>query len=245
MAVISVYKNPGEGLNELLLRVRTEKNLLPNEPLTYAGRLDPLAEGVVVVLSGEDRFEKEKYLGLDKEYEVSVLFGADTDTLDPLGIVQQVTPSAVSEEKLVHVLTSVKKKTKWKYPAFSSKTFEGKALFARTRSGEVTPDLYKEGHIYEATLVQVSTISSGDLLLHVKEKIGRVKGDFRQIESLTSWQEKLSSVGNQTFYLVDISVRASSGVYMREFARWLGENLGTCAIAYTIKRTKVGDYQLY
>jgi len=53
--------------------------------MTYAGRLDPLAEGLLLVLTGEECKNKEKYLGLDKEYEVDVLFGFATDTYDILG----------------------------------------------------------------------------------------------------------------------------------------------------------------
>ncbi|MEY2671815.1 MAG: tRNA pseudouridine synthase tRNA pseudouridine55 synthase, partial [Candidatus Parcubacteria bacterium] len=46
-----------------------------NLPMTYAGRLDPVAEGLLLVLVGDDCKEKDKYLDLNKEYELSILFG--------------------------------------------------------------------------------------------------------------------------------------------------------------------------
>jgi len=65
-------------------------------PLTYAGRLDPMAEGKLLILIGEECKEKEKYLGLDKEYEVAIILGLETDTYDALGIVSDVQNSQVS-----------------------------------------------------------------------------------------------------------------------------------------------------
>ncbi len=57
-----------------------------NMPATYAGRLDPLASGKLLVLLGEECKRKDTYTGLDKEYEVSILLDLATDTGDLLGI---------------------------------------------------------------------------------------------------------------------------------------------------------------
>ncbi len=57
------------------------------ERITHTGSLDPMAEGVVVVLTGEDRFLKEKYSNSDKEYEFEILIGVSTDSHDLLGLI--------------------------------------------------------------------------------------------------------------------------------------------------------------
>ena len=57
------------------------------------GRLDPLAEGVLLILIGDECKNKEKYLGLDKEYEVAIIFGISTDTGDALGLATKEVPS--------------------------------------------------------------------------------------------------------------------------------------------------------
>jgi tRNA U55 pseudouridine synthase TruB len=41
-------------------------------PMTYAGRLDPLAEGVLLLLAGEECLKKDEYLSLSKEYELTL-----------------------------------------------------------------------------------------------------------------------------------------------------------------------------
>ena len=54
-------------------------------PLTYAGRLDPMASGKLLILIGEECKQKDSYLNLDKVYNFSALLGIESDTHDVLG----------------------------------------------------------------------------------------------------------------------------------------------------------------
>ena len=71
---------------------RTESGIAANAPLTYAGRLDPMASGKLLVLIGEECKNKDRYLALDKTYEFSVLLGIGSDTHDVLGRLQTKLP---------------------------------------------------------------------------------------------------------------------------------------------------------
>jgi len=51
----------------------------------YAGRLDPMAHGVLVLLVGEENKKREKYEKFVKEYLFQCIFGVATDTYDILG----------------------------------------------------------------------------------------------------------------------------------------------------------------
>ena len=82
---LTVYKKEGETPLECLDRLRAEHPEYKDAVLSYAGRLDPMAEGAILILVNEANKEREKYLGLDKEYEVDILFGVSTDTGDVLG----------------------------------------------------------------------------------------------------------------------------------------------------------------
>lgn len=66
-------------------RWRTTQPDLMGVPLSYAGRLDPMASGKLLVLIDEECKNQTTYHGLDKEYEFSVLFGISSDTQDILG----------------------------------------------------------------------------------------------------------------------------------------------------------------
>ncbi len=85
---IITYKKLGETPLECLERARIEQNIDLSIPMTYAGRLDPMAEGLMILLAGEECKNKDKYLGFDKTYEFEVLVGFETDTYDLLGLVK-------------------------------------------------------------------------------------------------------------------------------------------------------------
>src|SRR3989338_1666703 len=125
--IVKIYKKRGETPLEALELFRVEHPVLNNTPMTYAGRLDPLAEGELVILIGEECKNKEKYTDLDKEYEVEILFGFETDTGEILGI---VTKSVFDQHQVLvkNELESFVGKHSWKYPAYSSKTVNGKPL---------------------------------------------------------------------------------------------------------------------
>ena len=54
------YKNIGETPLECLERIRLEYGKPKDIPMTYAGRLDPMAEGLLIILVGDDCKDKEK-----------------------------------------------------------------------------------------------------------------------------------------------------------------------------------------
>ena len=70
---LTIYKNEGETPLECLERFRVEQPIYKDAVLSYAGRLDPMAEGVMLVLVDEENKNREKYLSLDKTYEVEIL----------------------------------------------------------------------------------------------------------------------------------------------------------------------------
>src|SRR3989338_8981283 len=87
MELLQLYKNLGETPLECLHRFKAEHSEYIDTKMTYLGRLDPMAEGLLLVLAGNTK-DKEKYLSLDKTYEFEVLWGFESDTYDILGLVQ-------------------------------------------------------------------------------------------------------------------------------------------------------------
>ena len=87
--IITLYKLVGETPLACIERFREDNPVYKQVNMTYLGRLDPMAEGVMPVLAGDTR-EKQKYLDFDKTYEFEVLWGFETDTYDILGLVTKV-----------------------------------------------------------------------------------------------------------------------------------------------------------
>ncbi len=248
-----VYKKVGEtpleAINRFRLENKKENPELDFLPITYAGRLDPMAEGVLILLVGDKVKEKEKYQDLPKTYEFEILWGIETDTLDLLGLVVESeklkVKSEIPDSKIIQkYLTNSIGKFEQMYPAFSSRPVNGKPLFEWAREGKVSEvDIPKhEVELFNAEFVGRKEIPKEELLRYIVAKINSVKGDFRQEEIIKGWQHTLEN-SKQDLYIIDqIKIEVSSGFYVRQFVFDMGRNLGTSGVTFGIKRSKVGDY---
>jgi tRNA pseudouridine(55) synthase len=256
------YKNEGETPLDALERLRREKGIAQEESMTYAGRLDPMAEGLLLILVGEECKNKTEYLGLDKEYEVEVLLGVGSDTGDILGMVDcdafdgegnmKVSKDMIQGSIQEKIQLLIGKRSE-KYPAYSSRTVNGRPLFVHTREGGLgdieIPE--KEIEIYSIDFISLEEIETKTVIETAIERIAKVKGDFRQNDVVRSWNLLKDKLGDDkvgdvkthnSFLVVSLRVRSSSGAYMRTLAEKLGASLGVKSIAWKIKRTKIGGY---
>jgi tRNA pseudouridine55 synthase len=256
--VLNLYKQAGETPLECILRFKKDNPEYENVPMTYAGRLDPLAEGVLLVLAGEAVHRKDEFLNLKKEYEVEVLFGFETDTFDVLGIVNlhELTNLAIArfvnscgsdvwKNNAQNNLKNFVGKNIFEYPQYSSKPVNGKPLFSLARSGELdgVEMPKREVEIYNLEILNWRKINSKDLLRDIIKIVNEVKGDFRQEEIISKWREVLEGA-DENFQIVKIKAEVSSGTYMRTLAHEWGKALGVPALAYHIVRTKIDSYGL-
>lgn len=247
--IIIVNKKEGQTPLQALELFRAQNQAYADLPMTYAGRLDPMASGVLVLLAGEKTKEKEKYLALEKEYEFEVLFGFATDTYDILG---KVTNLSHSVDKLLDVklkqliLENLKYftgKFVQKYPMYSSKTVDGKPLFTYARGGREVEAPEREVYVKSLQFIKMRKITHQKLLVNIEKRIAKVEGDFRQKEILKIWQKKLNS-GHSVSTIASFKIKCSSGTYVRSIANALGGKLKIPALAYSIKRTRVGRYKI-
>jgi tRNA pseudouridine55 synthase len=81
-------------------------------------------------------------------------------------------------------------------------------------------------------------------LENIERRITKVRGDFRQKEIIKIWTKKLPSLKEQSFYIANLKIKCSSGTYVRTIADSLGTKIDIPALAFSIKRTKVGKYSI-
>jgi tRNA pseudouridine(55) synthase len=241
--VFEAYKYRGETLSVFLDRIRLEKDISEDIPMTYAGRLDPMAEGVMLVLVGEACKEKDSYLGFDKTYDFEIMLGVSTDTYDVLGFISSlVIPVSVQEESIEEGLSVLSIKTSWPYPPYSSRTVNGKPLFMYTREGSAPEEMpHKEGSIKTLALKEVFEVSLKGAVNEIIKDIGTVTGDFRQEETIVQWKYITETYPEEKLVFISCTATVTSGVYIRTIAHELGNILGCGALAYSIKRTQIGD----
>lgn len=229
------------------IRTFQEKNPEYKElKMSYAGRLDPLAEGVLLVLTGDELKEQKKYWGLDKQYEADILFGFSTDTYDVLGIPSY--PPHAFEKKIPNQKEIQKFQGNYTFtlPPYSSHKINGKPLFwwARNNKLDEIEIPRKTVKIYKIELREEKNIKKDDLLEKILEKIDSVQGDFRQKEIKEAWKEALKGSPTVEFPVLKIIVNCSSGTYIRSIANELGEKTGTEAVLLNLKRTRVGEFMV-
>lgn len=245
---VCLYKKIGETPLMCLNRLRQADERFKTATLSYAGRLDPMAEGLLLVMVDEGNKDREQFLNLDKTYTCEILFDVATDTYDVLGLIRDfLNKDNTVTESMVHsaVQTFVGTRTQ-QYPVYSSRTVAGKPLFKWAREGrgkDVIPP-HKMITIYGITVDGFETITKAELRERIFSKLATVNGDFRQDEVIAGWERYFSFIRKETYQIAKITIRCSSGTYVRMIADQLGRNLGTCALALNIKRTKIGEYTL-
>lgn len=222
--VLKLYKNLGETPLECLERFRATNPEYANEKMTYAGRLDPMAEGLLIALVGEECKKKDEYLGLDKEYIFEVLFGIQSDTYDILGIPQKVNSNILKNFRI----TDWVGKRIQEYPAYSSRTFQ------MTRDGIDFEPPTKGVEIFDIEMLEEREIERGTLLAEILKRIDLVHGDFRQEEIKSAWKNILERAPDK-FQIAKFKINCSSGTYVRSICNELG------GLAYSIHRTRVGE----
>ena len=234
-----IWKNLGETPLEALTRLREEVSIPSDVPMTYAGRLDPAAEGFLIVLTGEECKKKETYSSLTKTYMAEILVDVSTDSYDLLGI-----PNFDGEAKNIlkkageyldeHIGMQMQK-----YPPYSSKTVDGTQLHQHARAGNDVELPEHEVNLLSYEDLSIEEVLTEDVLVRVGELTSAVTGDFRQSEIVEAWAnirlpEKLA--------LLSITLNVGSGFYIRQLAEDLGKYLGTGACLCSLVRTQIGEY---
>lgn len=245
MALHLVYKEKGETPLQALERLREKEQLGKDVSLTYAGRLDPAAEGLLLILSEKDVYRKEEFLGLSKTYEFEVLFGVTTDTLDVLGIPKlHAVPNDFVSSKVFDLLTNFVGTFEWAYPAYSSKTVNGKPLFEYAREDANVEIPTRSMTIDSLDVIGIKVVNLEDLETGILETIENVDGDFRQRGIVESWRKMFTLYGNKHFSVVRFKAEVRSGTYIRVLAEKMAESLKLPGMALSIKRTKIGSMSL-
>jgi tRNA pseudouridine55 synthase len=237
--VVILDKKEGETPLEALEVFRRRHKEYKDVKMTYAGRLDPMASGVLLVLTGEEVKNKEKYLALDKEYEFQILFGFATDTHDILG---KVTNSTILTNSRIDLEKQIKQNLKHftgrfrqEYPLYSSKTIK------KARAGVRVEREARTVNVKSLKFLKLEKINNKKLLANIERRIKKVEGDFRQAEILKIWRGELNYQG-EPLVIAKFKIKSSSGTYVRGIADALGKRMKIPALAFSIKRTKVGKW---
>jgi len=260
--VIRAYKKLGQTPLELIDELRRQNPDLKNQKLSYAGRLDPMAEGQMIIMVGDlENKNRQKFLNADKLYEADILVGFSTDSYDALGVVEtNIFNNSVHEQvvkldnnsnreifykDLKKALRKIKQIDEIKYPHFSSKTASGKPLWQWKKEGLINqieiPS--RQIKIKKIKVLENQSILGTDLINYLKTTISKINGDFRQEEIIKSWENEVDK--SKKYQVIKIKCKVSSGTYIRSLVNELSNELGVPCCLLKLNRKKVYSGIIY
>jgi tRNA pseudouridine(55) synthase len=234
--IFTIHKEIGETPLEAISKLKL--NL--KEKASYAGRLDPMASGKLLVLTGEDCKRQNDYHNIDKSYNFDLILGFQTDTLDILGIIQEVTSESNLnlKETIPALVDFIKSIGYQEYPLFSSARVNGKTLWELAKLGTIPEKIPgKPVSIYTCHYNENNHWTLDSLSI-IKSQISKVSGsNFRQKEILEKYEEVFQH--KRKFPVINFDVHVSSGVYIRELGKSIGNFLKIPTTCINIKRTNL------
>ncbi len=204
-------------MNEMIRRFRDEYLINDNIKIAYAGRLDPLAFGKIILLTDKDIYNKEKYCGKDKTYTCTIVHDIQTDTYDIMGKI-------VSENRWDPNYNNVENiEYEQQYPMYSSiyviQDGIRKPLWYYEKNNIKVENIpsKKVKLISSKKILDDITISSAELFRIINDRIQQVKKNtYRQDEIIDLWNNKLDK--NKEYIISKWKFTVTSGGYIRYLA---------------------------
>ena len=213
--ILNIYKEKNWTSFDVVAKVR---NLLKVKRVGHAGTLDPLAEGVLVVLTDFDTKKQDDFLKMSKEYITEIAFGAESPTYD-LEMVPVFVGKQVNAKELKDLIDKILPKYIGEFeqtaPPYSAKKVGGKVLYKEARKGNTDFVLPKK-------LVTASEIETLDIF-------------EKEIET---------DKGAKVLPVLKCRIKCSSGFYVRSLAHDLGVDTNLGGVMISLVRTKIGDFDI-
>ncbi len=198
------------------------KKTLGTKKVGHTGTLDLFAQGLLVVCVGSLTRLAGLITAFDKEYEAQIIFGEQTDTLDPTGQVVKTAPLPT----LGALKESLKKftgKIMQRPPEFSAIKIGGKRASDLTRAGKEAVIPERPIEVYEAQLLDAELEAAASSNLGFADNRANDKALVKSAR---------------------VRFLVSKGTYIRCLARDIASDLNSAGRLKTLKRTRVGNFSL-
>lgn len=209
--ILNIYKEKDWTSFDVVAKLR---GILKTKKIGHAGTLDPLAQGVVIVLTESDTKKQDEYMHLEKEYKALIAFGATSDTYDLEGALEyhELPHDFDLEQELEVKLDSYIGNIAQKVPPYSAVKVKGKALYKYARAGKDTSEITPTKQVHISSII--------------------VESYFK------------SDIGNVELPCVELTIVCSKGTYIRSLAHDLGNDIGVGAVLINLIRTRVGSFEI-
>jgi len=210
--ILNIYKEKNWTSFDVVAKLR---GVLKTKRIGHAGTLDPLAEGVLIILTDADTKKQDFFMKQVKEYEAEIAFGITTPTWD-LEITPDFVGNIPSEKQVDELIPNFIGEIEQTIPMYSAKRVDGKHLYELARKG----------------LEPTKPVAKKKVVVHNIEKLGFVS------------QTIVTTQGEKQVNILQCRVTCSSGTYVRSLAFDMANKLGTGGMLVKLLRTKVGEFTI-
>ncbi len=151
--IFAVNKPRGMTSHDVVAIVRRKTGV---KRVGHGGTLDPMAEGVLVIAVGRENTKLlDTYVKGKKEYVAEIFLGANTDTYDGEGTVQNVSVKSIPGlSEIEELITKFQGNIEQIPPIFSSVKIAGKPAHRRVRAGQSVVLEAREVTIYRIEILE-------------------------------------------------------------------------------------------
>jgi tRNA pseudouridine55 synthase len=201
--ILNLYKPKGLSSFNFIYKV---KKKLGYQKIGHAGTLDPLASGVMIVLTDKDTKKQNEYMKQDKVYLAEVLLGAFSESFDleKTLIFSEKAPN-LSKDIIEKTVKSLIGELTLPAPIYSAKVISGKRLYKYAKQGLTEIELPKvtsiikdikiinqtnfehEGQFYPLLTLEISC-TSGTYIRSIANHLGDLLGTKGVLFSLIRTQ---------------------------------------------------------
>lgn len=137
--------------------VHSLRKIIGQKEIGHGGTLDPIAEGLMLILLGQGTKLSNYLLGNNKRYFFSFRLGAETDTLDRTGKILSRKPVNISLQTIERVLKQNQGKCMLPVPLFSAVKIRGKKLYEYVRSNRHIEPPIREMFFYQLEIKDITS----------------------------------------------------------------------------------------
>lgn len=158
----------------------------------HTGTLDPMATGLMIIVTGKNTKRVPELMKQDKTYEVEMTLGANSDTGDAEGTLTAVSTQKPSEQEVRQAVKNFLGTISQVPPMYSAIKVNGQRAYALARAGkkvELEPrtiTIHDITHItYSYPVITFTTsVSSGTYIRSLVEDIGTTLGTGAYMSAL-------------------------------------------------------------
>jgi tRNA pseudouridine(55) synthase len=234
------YKNPGVPFGDITKQVADDTE----NKISYIGRLDPLASGIIIYLEGDELKDRDKYMNMDKTYKFNLVIGMSTDTGDCLGMIRQINAvNTINISILTEIFSQFLGEYEQRYPVYSAyqihKNGLKKPLWYFAKNGIELDESDIPKHIIKIYNLEqdAKPIFSIRDMNYFMEQVRLIPDGLElRKENIMAQYKEYTETSKIRLIGIPMLAKVSSGTYIRQLCMDIGDKLGVPCMADKIER---------